>query len=228
MKLSEYINKTVELEIKKILKEQEEEEQKTDDEVLVTFDKMNSFIKDEKQESDTAIKNSLKLMSALSEPVKRSAENMNINVQKQRIKKLDTMQKGIDTQKKSFEDSLRKKQTQSQTTQQIAVQTENSSMPVMKREFAEGDNVSPTSVQPQALETPMKKAYIVKFDTKTEHPFEVKFSERGFSINGTRLSFEALENALSKNYTIVLDNGSGLPLNAIRMQKILKYKDKWY
>jgi hypothetical protein len=75
---------------------------------------------------------------------------------------------------------------------------------------------------------PIKKAYVVKFDTKTDHPFSVKFSERGFAVEDTRLSFETLENALSKNYSITLNNGRGLVLDALKMQKILKYKDKWY
>lgn len=64
----------------------------------------------------------------------------------------------------------------------------------------------------------------VQFDSTTDSPFVVIFSERGFSIDGTRLSFEALEDALSKEYTITLDNGNGRLLDAVLMQKILKYK----
>ncbi len=37
------------------------------------------------------------------------------------------------------------------------------------------------------------KITIVKFDQETENPFTVKFSERGFSIAGTRMSFETLQ-----------------------------------
>ncbi len=76
-------------------------------------------------------------------------------------------------------------------------------------------------------EKPKPKATIVKFDSETETPFTVKFSERGFSIDGTRLSFEALHNALSKEYTITLNNGEGLELTPVRMQKILKYEDTY-
>ena len=74
---------------------------------------------------------------------------------------------------------------------------------------------------------PVPKTTVVKFDSETETPFTVKFSERGFSIGGTRLSFETLENALSKGYNIVLDHGQGLDLTQVRMQKILKYEDKY-
>lgn len=65
----------------------------------------------------------------------------------------------------------------------------------------------------------------VQFDTKTEAPWTATFSQRGFSIDGTRLSFELLEDAISKNYVITLNSGQGLVLDAVKMQKILKYKD---
>ena len=73
---------------------------------------------------------------------------------------------------------------------------------------------------------PVKKSKetVVGFD-KSTNPFEVTFSERGFEINGTRLSFELLETALSKEVNIELDKGAGLVLDSIKMQKILKYKD---
>lgn len=64
----------------------------------------------------------------------------------------------------------------------------------------------------------------VQFDSKTEAPFSVVYSERGFSIDGTRLSFETLEDAISKQYTITLQSGQGMVLDAVQMQKILKYK----
>lgn len=69
-----------------------------------------------------------------------------------------------------------------------------------------------------------KKQTKVRFDSATESPFDVIFSERGFSINGTRMSFELLEEAIRKNFHISLDNGSGIYLDAVKMQKILKYK----
>ncbi len=65
----------------------------------------------------------------------------------------------------------------------------------------------------------------VQFDTKTDAPWMATFSQRGFSIDGTRLSFELLEDAISKNYVITLNNGQGTVLDAVKMQKVLKYKD---
>ena len=216
-----YIDKAIKAEINKIIKEQDEET-KSNDEILDTFDKMDDFIKDENKQSDMAVKNSLKLMSSLSEPTKRNAENLNIKSQKERMKKLDVMKKNVEDQKKNFEDNLKRKEIEAQNQQKATVQSTMQISPI-----SEQNNELPELPSPQ-MEEPIKKAYIVKFDKNTQEPFDVKFSERGFSIQGTRLSFEALENALSKNYTIVLNNGNGLALNAIRMQKILKYKDKWY
>lgn len=70
-----------------------------------------------------------------------------------------------------------------------------------------------------------KSQKTVAFDTKTENPWQASFSERGFSISGTRLSFELLEDAIKKEYVIVLESGKGMTLDAVKMQKLLKYKD---
>ena len=87
--------------------------------------------------------------------------------------------------------------------------------------------VNTKQVSAPIIEKPKKKVYTVKFDTKTQFPFEVKFSERGFLIGDTRLSFELLETADSKNFNIVLDNGKGIVLDGVKIQKILKYKDRF-
>ncbi len=69
-----------------------------------------------------------------------------------------------------------------------------------------------------------KKDLIVRFDTNTANPFTVKFTNRGFLIGNTRLSFELLDKAVSKNFSITLENG--FVLTPIKMQKVLKYKDR--
>ena len=71
-----------------------------------------------------------------------------------------------------------------------------------------------------------KKHTKVVFDNSSSAPGEVVFSERGFLVGDTRLSFEEIKNALSKNYQIVLDNGNGLVLDGVKMQSILKYEDR--
>lgn len=86
-------------------------------------------------------------------------------------------------------------------------------------------------VGPQAAPVPIDapkpkvKPTKVIFDKSTGAPFEVIFSERGFSIEGTRMSFEDIETAISKNYNITMSGGKGITLDAVKMQKILKYKD---
>lgn len=71
-----------------------------------------------------------------------------------------------------------------------------------------------------------KKPVKVVFDKSSSAPWEVIFSERGFLVGDTRLSFEEIKNALSKDYQIVLDGGNGLVLDGVKMQSILKYEDR--
>lgn len=72
-----------------------------------------------------------------------------------------------------------------------------------------------------------KKPVVVKFDTSTSQPWEVKFTERGFVVDGTRLSFEFIEDALSKEVNLIMNNGKGMILDAVKLQKILKYKGQF-
>lgn len=75
----------------------------------------------------------------------------------------------------------------------------------------------------EALPPGKPKETKVIFDKSTK-PFEVIFSERGFEVDGERFSFEFIETALSKNINIVLENGKGIVLDRVKMDKILKYK----
>jgi hypothetical protein len=75
----------------------------------------------------------------------------------------------------------------------------------------------------KAKTKPSKPQTIVEFDSKTDAPWRVSFSERGFSLDDTRLSFELIEDAISKRYTLTLESGTVLDL--VKMQKILRYKN---
>lgn len=77
-----------------------------------------------------------------------------------------------------------------------------------------------------SMQSQKKKPTKVIFDKSSSAPWEVIFSERGFLVGDTRLSFEEIKNALSKNYQIVLDAGRGLVLDGVKMQSILKYEDR--
>ena len=71
---------------------------------------------------------------------------------------------------------------------------------------------------------PVRDTKTVVFDKSlgADKSFEVEFSERGFLVGDTRLSFEYLEDTLSKSITLTLKNGR--VLDPISQQKILKYK----
>jgi hypothetical protein len=72
---------------------------------------------------------------------------------------------------------------------------------------------------------PKKKDLIVRFDKNTNSPFTVKFTDRGFVVGNTRLSFETIERAISKEFSITLK--TGLILTPVKLQKILKYKNRY-
>lgn len=95
----------------------------------------------------------------------------------------------------------------------------------VRKVIAEQSSEPGVSPMSQTQVAPAKKPTKVIFDKSTGNPFEVVFSERGFLIDDTRMSFEELETAISKEYNVVLKNGSGLTLDAVKMQKILKYKN---
>jgi len=80
----------------------------------------------------------------------------------------------------------------------------------------------PQQIITKPASSPVEK--IVKFDSHTATPWQVEFYERGFAVNGTRLSFELLNDALSKDLNLVLNKGTGVTLDAVKMNKILKYK----
>jgi hypothetical protein len=79
---------------------------------------------------------------------------------------------------------------------------------------------------PYVPEAPVKKsAQAVRFNPGLENEYVVTFSERGFLIGNTRMSFEEIKTAISKEYTITLKGGT--VLDAVKMQQILKYEDKY-
>jgi len=67
------------------------------------------------------------------------------------------------------------------------------------------------------------KPKAIRFNPGLANEYLVTFSQRGFLIDNTRLSFEELENAISKEYIITLKGGTVLDL--VKMQQILKYKN---
>lgn len=89
---------------------------------------------------------------------------------------------------------------------------------ILREELSEQE-FAPAPAAPKKIMKP--KA--VRFNKGLENEYQIIFSERGFLIGGTRMSFEEIENAISKEYTITLKDGT--VLDAVKMQQILKYKD---
>lgn len=90
---------------------------------------------------------------------------------------------------------------------------------VLMKEFMEPGATAP--VPAQVAPAP-KKATTVKFNPGQANEFVAKFTERGFAIDDTRLNFDLLHLAISKRFTITLENG--LALDNVSMQKILNYQ----
>lgn len=90
------------------------------------------------------------------------------------------------------------------------------------------ETVRKVVLEQQSMQPPVEpskpKATRVVFEKDTDAQFEVIFSERGFSIHGVRMSFEAISNALNKNYDIIL-NESGFRLTQVIMTKLMKYEN---
>lgn len=183
----------------KFLFEQEEDEG--------TFDVVSKFLDNEEKKTKTAIDSDNRIKGAQIEPLERAIKEKQIKINKDKLVQLqklrDTVQKSMVTQKQAEEKENK------ETTTTLTVGTE----------------ISEQAPIVQQLQVPKKKVKRVMFEKSTGNPFYVDFSERGFLVGGTRLSFETLETALSKNYNIVLDGGKGMTLDQVRMQKILKYKD---
>jgi len=91
------------------------------------------------------------------------------------------------------------------------------------RETLLNEEFPPSYEESQPQQQVQLKPKSVRFNKGLENEYIVTFSERGFLINNTRLSFEELHSAISKEYTITLKDGT--VLDAVKMQQILKYKD---
>ena len=94
---------------------------------------------------------------------------------------------------------------------------------IILKETLLNEEFPPSHLEPKQQVSAKPQA--VRFNPGLENEYIVTFSERGFLIDDTRLSFEEIENALSKEYTITLK--SGTVVDGVKMQQILKYKDKY-
>lgn len=220
--------------------------QSTEEDLKAITDPVFTFLDGEEQGEKDKIQNNSKIKSIINDPTKRKVKDMAIKDSQKKLQsinqtKTNLMAKQEEMKKKAIETqkALQLQMDQiKQSTEQLnqlrgqvqEMYDKNISMPILKRAgigVAQNDINEMDSIFPQQQnQAPAKKAFKVKFESKSGTPFEVLFSERGFRINDTRLSFETIEDALSKNFIITLNNGDGLILDAVRMQKLLKYKHR--
>jgi len=103
---------------------------------------------------------------------------------------------------------------------------ENKILDILQESIKEMKKIRNTSKEVKVLSensAPEVRGTKVIFD-KSTNSFEVDYSERGFEINGVRFSFEFLEDALAKKVYLILDEGRGMTLDNVKIEKILKYK----
>jgi len=164
------------------------------------LDTLEDAIKSTKQDVDDANKKKDELNKILS--VKKNPIDRNYITAKLK-EKADEIKKKKDLQKNQ-EDNLKKQK----------------------------DIMAKSKVKPAGKEVELEEKFVPKktlkviFDKSTGNPWEVSFTDRGFQIGETRLSFENVENAIDKNYNIVLDAGNGIVLDQNKLNKILKYKGR--
>lgn len=211
-------------------------------------DEIETFFTNSEKEEKEKINNNNRLKSALVDADRKKVVDNSIKKSNDNIFKIKSTQDLFNKRRENI--ALKEKELEKIKAELLNMQKEKedikgktNSTTSTKNNFSKmfESNMTPTNNTPAApilkpginralpqntLQQPKKKALQVNFDKNTQAPFQVLFSERGFLVNGTRLSFELVETALSKNLMITLDNGSGLVLDAIKMQKILKYKDK--
>ncbi len=211
-----------------------------------------SFLDNEESQEKSKIQDFTRTKSVISDPDEKKIKDRHIRNSQEKVKQInqtrtdllnnkENLKKAALAKQQDLQFQLQQMQKNAAMLDSLKNQTQELyekyySMPIMKRVFPNQEEikmqeqninpVQPTNQVPNQAPKPEPKTFRVKFEGSTPNPFEVYFSERGFKIGNTRLSFEAIEEALSKNFTITLDNGAGLVLDAVRMQKILKYKNR--
>jgi len=185
---------------KKNLREQEEGGEEVKDIVATLEDAIKNTKKD--IEDGTKRKDELnKILGVKKNPIDRNYISAKIK------EKNDELQKKKDLQKNQEANLKKQKENMAKAEKLKAVK-------VTEKEVGLEEKFVP------------KKTLKVIFDKSTGNPWEVAFTDRGFQIGETRLSFENVENAIDKNYNIILDAGNGLVLDQNKLNKILKYKGR--
>lgn len=187
------------------------------------------------KKSTTKIDELNKVLTTTKDTLKRNYLAAQLKAEKDNLASKNTLLKNQQGGLKSQED-VNKPQTSSQTSALLNInEMENLRKRINKTLQEVGINralnkqaQAPAELpqeQPVQAPAPVRKDFKVVFDKSTGKPWEVLFTQRGFLVDGTRLSFENAEMAIHKNYNISLNGGQGLVLDQVKLNKILKYKE---
>jgi hypothetical protein len=225
-----YLKEDLNQELKDIEERYSEKEKKYKEEI----DELNTKISIAKTQKDANSKsaNAPKIDSAQKQYYTSNAAKEDENVKAYNEMKKELEQKISDMKNEKSEDIRKANERESQEKSEINVSIDENVNVTQKNIIKPNVNQTIQSkpkisniTQSQATQQPEKKKdLIVRFDTNTPNPFTVKFTKRGFVVGGTRMSFDLLEQAINKRFSVTLK--SGLVLTPVKMQKILKYKER--
>jgi hypothetical protein len=223
-----FLKEDLNQEIKDIEERYSEKEKKYKEEI----DELNTKISISKTQKDASNKsaNAPKIDSAQKGYYSSNASQHDENVKVYNEMKKELEQKISDMKNEKAEEMKRVQEKSSNEKSEANVSLdENLSM--NQQTSLQPKKIQPTLNKIQKTNTNIpqqnieqKEDLIVRFDTNTTTPFTVKFTKRGFVVGGTRLSFDLIEQAINKKFSVTLK--SGLILTPVKMQKILKYKER--
>lgn len=228
-----FLKEDLNQELKDIEDRYSEKEKKYKEEI----DELNTKISIAKTQKDASNKsaNAPKITSSQKQYYTTNASQQDKNVKSYNEMKKELEQKIIDMKNEKSEDIRKANERGSQQKSEVNVSiNENVNQQNINKAPQQKVNAPiSTKTQPMQQSRPQvspqpqpekKQDLIVRFDTNTTTPFTVKFTKRGFVVGGTRLSFDLIEQAINKKFSVTLK--SGLILTPVKMQKILKYKER--
>ncbi len=221
-----FLKEDVNQELKDIEERYSEKEKKYKEEI----DSLNTKISISKTQKDASNKsaNAPKITSAQKQYYTTNAAQHDKNVKSYNEMKKGLEQKLVDMKNEKSEDIRKVNEKASEQKSEVNISVnENINTPNQPKVQQQSQVAPQPKVQQQSQVAPQpekSKDLIVRFDTNTPTPFTVKFTKRGFVVGGTRMSFDLIEQAINKRFSITLK--SGLILTPVKMQKILKYKER--
>jgi hypothetical protein len=226
-----FLKDDVSQELKDIEDRYSEKENKYKEEI----DDLNTKISISKTQKDASNKsaNAPKITSSQKQYYTTNASQHDKNVKSYNEMKKELEQKIIDMKNEKAEDIRKANEKESQQKSEVNISiNENVNAPNQspvqpKLQHPKTQQQAQSKIQQQTkvnIQPEKSKDLIVRFDTNTSTPFTVKFTKRGFVVGGTRMSFDLIEQAINKRFSITLK--SGLILTPVKMQKILKYKER--